>query len=47
MNVLGNWTDLFVRESAEGVLHQFEVAVEMARSGGVGERSEEFRSAER
>ncbi|CAB4607296.1 unannotated protein [freshwater metagenome] len=45
MDVLGDRNDLVVGESAERVLHEFEVTLEMARAGCARERCQELRSA--
>ena len=45
MDVFGDRNDLVVGEPAERVLHEFEVALEMARAGCARERGEELGSA--
>ncbi|CAB4727571.1 unannotated protein [freshwater metagenome] len=42
MDVFRDGCDLFVRESSEGVLHHFEIALEVTRSGSVGQRCKKF-----
>ena len=42
MDVFGDGCDLFVSESAERVLHHFEIALEVPRPGSVGQRCKEL-----